>query len=617
MVAALTACAHGAARRAGDDRLVAVNFEGNAQLGDQTLLTGLAQHRVLERHGAADAYLVQVDAERIRGEYLRRGYIDVDVRSRVERKGDDATVIYTIEEGPRAATRTVIRGLPDDVPRDQVRAQLPLEDGQPFDYEAYETAKPRLLGVVEDAGYAHARLDARVVADRAARTAIVELAYTAGPRSKFGKVVVTGVTGELAQAARDRLEFAPADVYSAKALVQTQRNLYGFGRFSTVQITPDRSTGAVVGVEVALAESARHEVTLGGGLGMDPLNYEIRGRAGYSLAGWPFPLDTVSIDFRPAYAVAHDFATYEPRFRVLGKLERQDLLWTYAKGTVEAGYNYLAVEAYTSYGPLARLGLETRLGTERVRLRVGWGLEQVAFRDVNRLVLDHPEIVAALGVTHDQRIGGYQQTLIIDLRDNPIEPTLGAYAELRTTEGTKYAGGSYEYLSVVPDVRAYVPLGFGAVLAGHLKYGAIHGDVPATERYFAGGANSQRGFSERELSPSITGPNTARNNEVETIPFGGVAMIDSSVEARVPITTVKSMPLGTAVFLDGGAVTESIEALHPWNLYWAIGAGLRLQTIVGPVRFDVGYRLNRVGDAARDPAPGSHWAYHLTIGEAF
>jgi outer membrane protein assembly factor BamA len=615
--AVLAGCAHGAAHRAGDERLTGVNFEGNEQLSDKTLLTGLALHRVLKRSGTADPYLVQVDADRIRGEYVRRGYIDVDVRSRVERKGDDATVIYTVEEGPRAKTRTVIRGLPDDVPRDKVREQLPLEDGQPFDYDVYDVAKPKLLGVLQDAGYAHAQLEANVVADRAAHTAIVELFYISGPKSKFGKVEVTGATGDLAEAAANRVEFSTGQTYSAQALVQTQRNLYGFGRFSTVQITPDKSAGPVVNVKVEVAESARHEITFGGGFGIDPINYEIRGRAGYSIAGWPFDLDTVSIDLRPAYAVSHDFTTYEPRIRALAKLERADLLWTYTKGTVEAGYNYLAYEAYTSSGPLARLGFETRLGTERVRLRVGWGLEQVSFPIVDRVIKDHMDIVDALGLTHDQRIGGYQQALIIDLRNNPIEPTLGAYAELHTTEGTKYAGGQYEYFQMVPDVRAYLPLLFGAVLAGHAKFGGIYGDVPATERFFSGGTNSQRGFAERKLSPSITGPNEDKNNDVETVPYGGAGLIDTSVEARIPITMIKSMLLGTAVFLDGGDVTESVSQLDPWNLYWAIGAGLRLQTIVGPVRFDVGYRLNRVGNGERDPAPGSHWAYHLTIGEAF
>jgi len=59
------------------------------------LMTGLGLHRVLSRGGALDPYLVQVDGERITGEYLRKGYLDVDVRSRVERQGDAATVIYT------------------------------------------------------------------------------------------------------------------------------------------------------------------------------------------------------------------------------------------------------------------------------------------------------------------------------------------------------------------------------------------------------------------------------------------------------------------------------------------------------------------------------------------
>src|SRR5262245_11977270 len=113
---AASACAHSTATRAVEDRLEKVDFEGNERLSDKTLFTGLGSKRVLKRGGAVDPYLVQVDADRIRGEYLRKGYLDVDVRSRVERKGETATVIYTVEEGARANTKTVILGLPDDIP---------------------------------------------------------------------------------------------------------------------------------------------------------------------------------------------------------------------------------------------------------------------------------------------------------------------------------------------------------------------------------------------------------------------------------------------------------------------------------------------------------------------
>jgi translocation and assembly module TamA len=626
-IAASSACAHGnATTRATEDRLEKVNFEGNQRLKDKTLLTGLGVHRVMQRAGAADPYLIQVDADRIRGEYLRKGFLDVDVKYRVERKADTATVIYTIEEGIRAKTQMVVTGLPDDMEEAKVRDRLPLKDGQPFDYDVYDLAKPQLLQVVQDAGYAHATLEPSVIADRASHTAVVLLVYTPGPKCIFGEPQITGVTGEMETAIRNRMAFKAGQQYSAQAILQTQRNLYGLGRFSTVRVDPDKSGGYVVGVKVAVSESARSEVKLGGGIGIDQTNYEVRGRAGYTIAGWPFPLDTVTLDFRPAYAFPRGGGSAEPRVRALARLERQDLFWTYAKGVVEGGYNFLTVEAFTSYGPVARLGFETPLGTPRVVARLGWGFERVNFRKVaTQLDADQQH---HLGLDRIERIGAFQQALIVDLRDHPIEPTLGGYAELRVAEGTQFAGGAYEFLRFEPDVRGYLPLPLisGAVLAGHVRYGAIYAteaNVPPTERLFSGGASSQRGFGERRLSPSTT-PEMDANGR--TIPYGGTRLLDTSLEARVPITTVRKMPLGLALFLDGGDVTDTEappafmgqsarRALDLSNLNWALGLGVRLLTIVGPVRIDVAYRLNRTG--MDDPDPGSRYAYHLTVGEAF
>jgi outer membrane translocation and assembly module TamA len=136
--------------------------------------------------------------------------------------------------------------------------------------------------------------------------------------------------------------------------------------------------------------------------------------------------------------------------------------------------------------------------------------------------------------------------------------------------------------------------------------------VPATERFFAGGAESQRGFSERQMSPSITGD--VMGNTV-TIPFGGTGLLETGVEARIPLTTLRGMPLGGVVFLDGGDNEEKPSQLNFARLNWAPGLGLRLKTAIGPVRFDVGYRVNRTGPM--DPAPGSPFAFHLSLGEAF
>src|SRR5262249_52371929 len=151
-----------------------------------------------------------------------------------------------------------------------------------------------------------------------------ELDYTAGPKCTFGDVEITGAAGEMETAIRGRLAFSPGQQYSAPAIIQTPRNPYGLGRVSPGRVAPDKSAGQVGGVKIAVSEGARHEIKLGGGVGLDNLTgYEVRGRAGYSIAGWPFPLDTVTFDFRPAYAYTN--GSPEPRIRALGRFERQDL----------------------------------------------------------------------------------------------------------------------------------------------------------------------------------------------------------------------------------------------------------------------------------------------------
>ena len=126
-------------------------------------------------------------------------------------------------------------------------------DGLPFDYVIYDNAKVNVLGVVQDARYAHPKHDASVTVDLPTHTAIVHLAFTTGPKCTFGTVEVQGVDGELRDAVLARLQFHPGQTYSSRAVTATQRELYGFGRFSTVQVQPDAGDGAVVNMKVAVS----------------------------------------------------------------------------------------------------------------------------------------------------------------------------------------------------------------------------------------------------------------------------------------------------------------------------------------------------------------------------
>ena len=601
-----------APRRPGEEYLKRIDFEGNTDLSKSKLRTGLALHRTQKRGRAPDPYLIGVDAERIRGEYLRRGYFDVDVRYRTERKGDETTVIYTVEEGVRATTRVAIRGLPDEPGLlDKVRAAIPLKDGDLFSYEEYEKAKEPLKSVLEDAGYANVKVESQVIADRANHTALIEVAYEPGPKAQFGKIEIHGVKGKLRRAVEDRLQFQTGQTYSTAAIAASQRQLYALGRFSTVHIQPDRNGTAVVAMKVDVSEGSKREIKLGGGVGMDPSAYEVRGRVGYTKIGWPGSMHTFSLDLRPAYARLRQTGKYEPRIRAIAKDERQDLFWTHGKGIVEGGYNYLAVEAYTSFGPRAKLAFETPVFTDKLKARVGWNIERLDFRNINPLI--DPELQMRLGLNETQLVGAYEQSAILDLRDHPTLTRWGAYGEVRVVEGTKAAGGKFNYVQLIPEVRGYASLG-RVVFAGRARWGRFltKERIPATERFFSGGSVSQRGFSERHLSPQVRGDIMGTT---EDVPYGGDELFETGLESRFPITRIKGMPLGGVLFLDGADVVDDDVKLQLSRLHWAAGVGLRLHTIVGPVRADFGYRLNRTGPG--EPDPDSKFAFHISLGEAF
>src|SRR5262249_62146140 len=110
--------------------------------------------------------------------------------------------------------------------------------------------------------------------------------------------------------------------------------------------------------------------------------------------------------------------------------------------------------------------------------------------------------------------GACARARVGDLGNKPIEPRLGAYGELRITEGTSLAGGAFNYFEAIGDVRGFAPLPAQAVLAARARYGGIWGDIPVTERLFSGGANSQRGVAERPLAPFVPGTTVHPNRTV-------------------------------------------------------------------------------------------------------
>lgn len=116
--------------------------------------------------------------------------------------------------------------------------------------------------------------------------------------------------------------------------------------------------------------------------------------------------------------------------------------------------------------------------------------------------------------------------------------------------------------------------------------------VPISEQFFSGGGSTLRGFPLNGAGPQrpvaiCEAPCTDRIN----VPEGGNQLLILNTELRFPLFIMKN--LGGAVFYDGGNVFRKIGFHNFWDNYTNnVGFGLRYATPVGPVRVDIGHNLD-------------------------
>ena len=187
--------------------------------------------------------------------------------------------------------------------------------------------------------------------------------------------------------------------------------------------------------------------------------------------------------------------------------------------------------------------------------------------------------------------------------DNPIDPHRGGLLSLTQEVAPTFLDSQIQFVRTIAEARRYQALGdTDFILAGRLKFGVIEpiqstSEIPIFRRFFAGGYNSVRGYRLDYL-----GPRNAAGS-----PLGGEALLEGSIEARIPIYK----ELRAVAFLDFGNVYFKVRDLDLGQLKYASGFGLRYHTFIGPIGVDLGFPLNPI-----NPSQDTY-RFHFTIGQAF
>jgi outer membrane protein assembly complex protein YaeT len=587
-------------------RLGSVRFTGNEEVGTGALRAALVTRprrwfALWQDRPPFDPYTLRTDLEHLRALYRSRGFyhavITEDVAVRAESDLVDVTI--TIVEGPPVIVtdvELVVEDLtlpPDDERR--LRTDLALEPGDVFDEERYERGRAALRAWFRQRGYARVAVEKRARVDVRDDTAAVHYRVDPGPPAVFGEVSISGLDAVEPAVVQREIAFRPGEPFRQSLLDQTRKNLDGLRLFRSVRLIEDESRNETVDVEIALAEGERHEVRLGVGYETEEGVRGIAGWRDYNFRGGARQLGfslrlsqlfrTIAADFLQPH-----FPSRTSRLRVIFLQEQTD----------DDPYDLLETKL------LPRLEWEitprlTTYGFYRVSLNLLSGVPRAV-----RIVLPDAEpdtsIVSGLGFGLD-----------LNATDSLVNPTRGGIARFSVEPLGMVLGGDVNLVRAIWEGRLYAPLPYRFGAASRMRLGsqeptADSTEIPLYERFYAGGINSVRGYARRRVGPlasDVLPPSKCTFLDCDQ-PLGGRSVVELSAELRRPVTSV----IDVIGFMDAGQV--SLDSLDfPFDdLQYGIGLGVRYRSVIGPLRVDLGFPLERRGDDAS-------WQVYFAVGDTF
>lgn len=623
-------------------KIVGVHFEGNHYFGDRELQSYVSIKKEhfpsFFYHGSLSNELLRKSVSTLTALYQNQGFAKVAVQSKVTDHEPNVDVTFQITEGEQDKVNSLQlvneRNEPVKLP-----ATIPLNiaPGKPYSPHLLEDDRNHIIAEYLNRGYLNAHFDS-AVSSASGDPHRLDVIYTinSGNPARVGEVTLLGATRTRPKFIRSVTDpsLKEGRPLSEGKFLTAESELYNLGIFDWASIGPVRPIANQEQEEVLIKvhESKRNTLDVGGGIEVLPRSGNI-------------PVGAVALPGLPSVSLGNKFKTSQKSFfgpRITFQFARRDLRgraetaaigfvfsrldqrgsFTYSEPRFRgsswsslfsiSGERTTENPIYTAELGQASLQVEKALDAKRtktVRLRYSFQKTNLSNITIPGLVLPQDQRV---------RLSTISAEYVHDTRDMPLDAHHGVYQTFSFGITPTALGSSSDFVRVLGQSAFYLPVRPWLTWANNLRFGLASSFadsfVPLSERFFSGGADSLRGFPTNSAGPQravtvCNNPSDASTCTLISVPVGGHMLAILNSEARFPIPLKKG--LGGVVFYDGGNVYSNINFHQFYSNYSnSVGFGIRYQTPVGPIRFDIGRNLN--------PIPGvKATQYFVTLGQAF
>ncbi len=536
------------------------------------LLTWYTKHDRYSREKLA------ADLETLRSHYQNRGYIDFTIESTQVSITPDRQDIYitvNVIEGEKYTVSEVELSGQMLVPKEELEKLVQLKAGDVFSREKLAASTKAISERLGNDGYAFANANAVPNFDKEKRSVAFNIVIDPGRRVYVRRINVAGNSKTRDEVVRREMRQLEGAFYDSSKIQLSKRRIDRTQYFSEVGVEtqPVEGTADQVDVLYTVKEKPTGALLLGAGFSTVEkfvVSTSIQQTNAFGTGKFlAAAINSGSVN--KVYSLSY----LDPYFTIDGVSQGFDL---YRRKTNAAN---LAVGPYTTdaVGGGVKFGYPI---SEKVSVNFGLNGETVKLNTFDNSPPAYLNFVNTFG--NNYRYGAFTTGLALDTRDSLIRPTSGVLSRA----GSEFASGDLQYYRLSYLQQYFYPLSrnYTLFLRGDLGWaGGLAGKpLPFFKNYYAGGADSVRGYNSFSL-----GPRDVNGNVV-----GGNRKVVGTAEFQFPMPgATKEQALRLAWFVDAGQVYGQGQPIDLGLLRYSTGLGLSWASPFGPLRLSWGQPLHR------------------------
>ena len=499
-----------------------------------------------------------------------------------------------------------------------------LTQAVPFNYFWLMEQKSWLLQYFKEQGYNKVTVDYQMH-DTADGIDLVWNVHVATDQVQFGKFLICGNSQVPFKYLQRELAMESGQLWNRKKIDQSLANLRSLELFEMVHIYSHKHVDddGQIPVGIKLIAADKYEVRTRIGCQQVGKDFALQQGFSYKVGGTAIVNNPFKIGDRAILEA--DFTRFYENFSLqylmpwLFTRPIRSQIKLYDNHYLQPLFIGSDVSIYNAFQQGLLFGLQEKYETVNLGMSVGLefkGIAQANIEDIAASIDFDPLLL-------EKKFAYFfaQPSLMWTNVDNIVNPRSGSNAlvSLLAMADLQSQTSLFKFLC---EYALYVPCTVRTIFVVRTRVGHIFNqeyvNILPIDRFYLGGANTIRGY-DRDYCPPLgllrkpvyaphVGLPPAADNLWRYVCQGGRTMFNCNFEARFPIY----YEFQGAVFLDTGVLIKDSVQEVPDNFLAGAGFGFRYNTPIGPIRFDLSFKLDR-----KYPEFESPYVWYLTLGQAF